>query len=74
MKQTLKFVGALLGALVGIFYLGAIVSNGFIATRSFDSSQDVMMQHGLVYLATIVGCIIVGWFIGGFLGWLFCRS
>ncbi len=74
MKQTLKFIGALIGALIGIFYFGSYVSNGFIATRSFDSSQDVMMQHGLVYLATIVVCIIVGWFVGAILGWLFCRS
>lgn len=74
MRQTLEFLFAVAGALLAIFYLGSIASDTFIATRTFDSSEDVMTQHSIIYLITIGACVIGGWLVGRIIGVLFCRS
>ena len=71
MKLLLQLIFALIGAAVAVFYLGNLASDALLATRSFESSEDVMFQHNLVYLATIVIGFFVGWFVGGVLGRLF---
>lgn len=71
MKLILQLLFALAGALLAVFYLGSLASDMLLATRSFESSEDVMFQHSMVYLATIVACVFVGWFIGGLFGRLF---
>ena len=71
MKLILQLLFALAGALLAVFYLGALTSDMLLATRSFESSEDVMFQHSMVYLATIAACVFVGWLIGGLFSALF---
>lgn len=71
MKVLLKLLGALAGALLAVFYLGSLVGESLLATRSFESSQDVMFQHSMIYLATIVVCVIIGWIVGAIIGAIF---
>ena len=74
MKQDMQFIGALAGALLAVFYLGSMASDMFIASRTFESSEDVMFQHSLIYLITIGACIMIGWAIGGILGAILFRN
>lgn len=74
MKQVMQFIGALAGALLAVFYLGSMASDMFIASRTFESSEDVMFQHSLIYLITIGACIMIGWAIGGILGAILFRN
>lgn len=74
MKQVLQFIGAVAGALIAVFYLGNLASEMFIASRTFESSEDVMFQHSLIYLITIGASVMIGWAIGGILGAILFRS
>lgn len=74
MKQVLQFIGAVAGALIAVFYLGSLASEMFIASRTFESSEDVMFQHSLIYLITIGASVMIGWAIGGILGAILFRS
>ncbi len=78
MKLFLGFIGAVAGALYAVFYLGSLVSDTYIAKRTFESPEDVMIHHSLVYLGTIVLCLlaglIIGRLIGRILGFIFRRA
>lgn len=74
MRQTIQFIFALAGALVGVFYIGSMASDSFIASRSFDNPDDVMLQHSLIYLITIGGCLLAGWLVGRIFAIIFCRD
>ena len=74
MKPYLGLIGAILGALVAIFYLGSMVSDLYITNRTFESPEDVNTHHSTIYLVTIVVSIALGWVIARIFGWLFIRG
>ena len=74
MKQVLQFIGAMAGAGLTVFYLGSLASDMLIASHTFESSEDVMFQHSLIYLITLGVSIMVGWALGGIIGAIFCKS
>lgn len=74
MKQVLGVAGAIIGVLVAVFYAGTLASNTYVANRSFESPEDVMLHHSGIYLATIVVCLFAGLIIGRLIGRIFCKS
>lgn len=73
MKLLLGFIGAVCGALAAVFYFGSLASNAYLAQKTFESPEDAMIYHSVIYLGTIAVCLLVGLFIGRIIGWIFCR-
>lgn len=75
MRLLFGFIGAVVGALAAVFYLGSFASDTYLAQRTFESPEDAMIHHSFIYLGTIAVCLIVGLIIGRIIGrildWIF---
>ena len=66
MKLLLPIFGALIGAVVAIFFLGNMVGNVMMDANQFDSPDQASTTHAFYYLFTLALLTIVG-FVAGLL-------
>lgn len=74
MKSFLGLIGAVIGALVAVFYLGSFAGDTYMSTQTFESPEDAMTYHSTIYLITIVIAVTIGWALGRLVGLLFFRK
>ncbi|MGH1418822.1 MAG: hypothetical protein ACRBCJ_08180 [Hyphomicrobiaceae bacterium] len=64
MRYLLAIIGAIVGALGVTIMLSPMVANWVVGASSFDSPDQVSNFEDVVFLATSVGGLILGWVIG----------
>lgn len=74
MKPYLGLIGAILGALLAVFYFGSLASDYYVANRTFESPEDVNTHHSAIYLVTLIVSITVGWALARLVGRIIYRG
>lgn len=64
MHYLLAIIGAVAGALTTTLFLSGRVANWFVATKSFDSPDQVSNTEDLIFLLTSLLGLVVGWLVG----------
>ena len=74
MRALLGIVGAIAGAALGIFYLGALAGDLFIGFSIFRSPDEAQTSHNAAYLVTTFVAMVIGYFVGSAIGGLLSKS
>ena len=68
MRVFLGLLGAVIGAIAGIFFLGSLVGDTYTQMTDFQSPDQAGDAHSMSYLATTFVTMMIGYFIGWFIG------
>ena len=73
MKIFLALLGAVIGALVGVFYLGSLAADIYTRSVDFQSPTQAGDAHAMTFLITTFLAMMLGYFIGWFSGLIIQR-
>ncbi len=68
MRYVVAMVFAFIGATLATLFLGSSVANWVVARMTFESPDDADNLHMLVFIATNVGGLLLGWLVGWVIG------
>ena len=68
MRVLLGLVGAVIGAAIGVYFLGSYAGDMYMQSTEFQSPDEAGDSHSTVFLATSFATMMVGYFIGWFIG------
>ncbi len=68
MRYLLAMIGAIAGALATTIFLSWRMANWVVATKRFDSPDQVSNLEDTVFIITSAFGLLVGWLIGWALG------
>ncbi len=74
MKIFLALLGAVIGALVGVFYLGSLAADIYTRSVDFQSPTQAGDAHAMAFLVTTFLAMMLGYFIGWFSGLIIQRK
>jgi hypothetical protein len=64
MRYVVAMVFAVIGAGLASVFLSSHVADWVVLHMSFESPDDADSMHMLVYMASNVGGLIIGWLVG----------
>jgi len=68
MKVFLGLLGAVIGALAGLFYFGSLAGDLYTRSLEFQSPDQAGDMHSLTFLLVTFATMMIGYFIGWFAG------
>jgi hypothetical protein len=68
MRYLVAMIFAFIGAAIATVLLGSSVADWVVGRLTFDSPDDADNLHMLVFIATNIGGLIVGWMVGWVIG------
>lgn len=74
MRVFLGLLGAIIGALAGVFFLGPLAGDLYVQSLEIQDPVQIDDAHGTAFLGTTLGLMLVGYFIGLVSGWLVERA
>lgn len=74
MRVFLGLLGAILGAVAGLLFLGSFVGDLYIQSTDFQSPDQAGEAHSMSFLVTTFVTMMLGYFIGWFIGRLIERA
>ena len=74
MRIFLGLLGASLGVIAGFYFVGSALGDLYLAEASFRSPDEAGNAHMAIFAGTTVVMMLLGYFIGYFVGWRMDRE
>ncbi|MCB1548591.1 MAG: hypothetical protein KDJ41_12265 [Hyphomicrobiaceae bacterium] len=68
MRYVIAMVGAVVAALLVTMFVSSPLATWVVDQQTFDNPDDVGSMHALVFMATNLAGLVVGWGIGWLIG------
>jgi hypothetical protein len=64
MRYLVSIVFAVIGGALAMVFVSSQVADWVVARQTFESSDDAETMNMLVFMASNIGGLIVGWLVG----------